>query len=67
MHLIAKVNLHAKDDACAYSKIGMATLGLVLEEVYDEEYAVHLKLYLTEDKGLSHTKLPDETMTLENA
>ena len=66
-HRIGKVGLQAKEYAFAYSNFGMATLGLVLEEVYDEEYTVLLNRYLTEDLGLSHTKLPDETMSLENA
>lgn len=67
MHRIKKVNLQAKEYAFAYSNFGMATLGLVLEKIYDEEYTDLLNRYLTEDLGLSHTKLPDETTALENA
>ena len=67
MNRIQKVNIQEKDHSFEYSNFGMATIGLVLEKVYDEDYTLLMNRYLKEELGLSHTKLPDESDDLKNA
>ena len=42
-----------------YSNFGYAVLGLVLEEVYDQDYTVLLNDYVQNDLGMSATKISE--------
>lgn len=42
-----------------YSNFGMATLGAVLEQVYDEDYTTLMNHYISEELGLKNTKISD--------
>lgn len=61
---IGKVNLENKDYNFEYSNFGMATLGLVLEQVYGEDYFVLMNQFIREDLGLTNTRVSDGTGNL---
>lgn len=54
---IAKINLEDKDYNFKYSNFGMATLGEVLTQVYNEDYSVLMNQYIKEDLGLLNTRI----------
>jgi len=64
---IGKVDLKDKNHAFEYSNFGMAIVGLVLEKVYNEDYSTLMNRYLSEELGLAHTRLPNDSNTLKNA
>ena len=64
---LEKVELQDKVYAFKYSNFGMATLGLVLEQIYDMDYTPLMNKYITEDLGLSDTKISDGRGTLINS
>ena len=49
-----------------YSNFGYAVLGLVLENVYNQDYKVLLNDFAQNELGLENTKISDKTGDLEN-
>lgn len=56
---IKKIERKDKEYSFKYSNFGMAVLGLILEEVYDEDYDIILNSHL-QDIGLLNTKIYDK-------
>lgn len=63
---LGKINLKDSDYLFMYSNFGMATLGLVLEQIYDIDYTLLINDYISDDLGLKNTKISDESGDLEN-
>lgn len=63
---LGKINLDDSDYSFKYSNFGMATLGLVLEQIYDEDFTKLMNDYIIKDLGLTNTKISDESGDLEN-
>jgi CubicO group peptidase (beta-lactamase class C family) len=63
---LGKVNLDNSDHSFKYSNFGMATIGAVLEQIYDEDYSTLMNDYIIEDFGLANTKISDSSGDLEN-
>ena len=66
MQRLGKINLDDSDNSFNYSNFGMATLGAVLEKIYDKDYAALMNDYILEDLKLFNTKISDGTGDLEN-
>ncbi|HBN84485.1 MAG TPA: serine hydrolase [Clostridiales bacterium] len=64
MKRIKKVQIKDVEHSFLYSNFGMSVLGLVLEEVYDEDYMSLMNRYVQELQ-LSNTKVSDGTGDLE--
>lgn len=56
---IEKVDVKDRDYEFNYSNFGIATVGAVLEQVYDEGYTTLINTYIKNDLGLANTKLSD--------
>ena len=54
------------DYSFKYSNFGMATLGAVLEQIYDEDYSTLMNDFITEDLGLANTRISDRSGDLKN-
>jgi CubicO group peptidase (beta-lactamase class C family) len=63
---LGKINLDDSDYSFKYSNFGMATIGAVLEQIYDEDYSTLMNDYILEDFGLANTKISDSSGDLEN-
>lgn len=62
---LGRINLNNSDYSFEYSNFGMATLGTVLEQIYDEDYTTLMNDYISEDLGLINTKLSDNSGNLK--
>jgi len=63
---LGKINLDDSDYSFKYSNFGMATLGAVLEQIYDEDFTTMMNDYILEDFGLKNTKISDASGDLKN-
>jgi len=63
---IGKVNLKDKDYDFKYSNFGFAVIGLVLEEIYGEDYTTLVNNYVGNELGLTNTKVCDGSGDLGN-
>lgn len=63
---LGKVSLDDSDHPFTYSNFGIATLGLVLEQLYGEDYTPLMNGYISEDLGLEHTRISDSSGDLGN-
>jgi CubicO group peptidase (beta-lactamase class C family) len=63
---LGKINLDNIDYSFKYSNFGMATVGAVLEGIYDEDYTLLMNDYISEDLGLPNTKISDSSGDLKN-
>lgn len=63
---LGKINLNDSDYTFKYSNFGMATLGVVLEQIYNEDYTQLINDYISDDLGLKNTKISDKFGDLEN-
>ncbi len=63
---IKKINLKNKEYLFNYSNFGYATLGLVLEDIYDTEYTDLFNEYMKKELGLSTTMISDGNGDLNN-
>jgi len=63
---LGKINLDDSDYSFKYSNFGMASLGVVLEEMYDEDYTKLMNDYIIEDFGLTNTRISDGSGDLNN-
>lgn len=63
---LGEINLDDSDYSFKYSNFGMATLGVVLEQIYDEDFTTLINQYILEDLGLTNTKIADSSGDLKN-
>jgi CubicO group peptidase (beta-lactamase class C family) len=63
---LGKINLNNADYPFEYSNFGMAVLGAVLEQIYDQDFTVLMNDFVLEDLGLENTKMADDSGDLEN-
>jgi CubicO group peptidase (beta-lactamase class C family) len=63
---IKNTNLKNKEYSFNYSNFGYATLGLVLENVYDQEYTDLFNEYMKKELGLTTTTISDGRGDLNN-
>lgn len=63
---LGKINLDDVDYSFKYSNFGMATLGAVLEQIYDKDFTKLMNDYILEDLGLTNTKISDGSGDLNN-
>jgi CubicO group peptidase (beta-lactamase class C family) len=63
---LGKINLDNRDYSFKYSNFGIATLGAVLEQIYDEDYSTLMNDYIIENLGLTNTKISDGSGDLKN-
>lgn len=63
---VAENTTKVGEQAFQYSNFNAGVLGLVLESIYEENYAVLLENYLSEDLRLEETYLFEEETTLGN-
>jgi len=63
---LGRINLDDSEDSFKYSNFGMATLGAVLEQIYDEDYTALMNDYILNDFRLTNTKISDGSGDLNN-
>lgn len=63
---LEKINLDNLDYSFKYSNFGMATLGAVLEQIYDVDFTELMNDYIIEDLRLANTKISDGSSDLNN-
>ena len=63
---IGKIDLEDRDYDFNYSNFGIAVVGAVLSEIYEEDYATIINDYITEELGLNNTKISDGSGDLGN-
>lgn len=63
---IADIDLDDKEYSFKYSNFGYAVLGLVLEELYKEDYTALMNQYIQEELKLHNTRISDEYGDLTN-
>jgi CubicO group peptidase (beta-lactamase class C family) len=63
---LGKINLDNHDYTFKYSNFGIAALGAVLEQIYDEDYSTLMNDFIVEDLGLTNTKISDGSGDLRN-
>lgn len=63
---LGKIDLEDSNYSFKYSNFGMATLGLVLEKVYEEDFTALLNHYVLEDLGLVNTVIADDSGDLNH-
>lgn len=56
---IGNVHLQDRDYAFRYSNFGMSTLGMVLEEIYQQSYTDLVNAYVQQELGMQHTHVSD--------
>jgi CubicO group peptidase (beta-lactamase class C family) len=63
---LEKINLDDSDHSFKYSNFGIATLGAVLEQIYNKDYTSLMNDYISDDLGLINTKISDCSGDLNN-
>jgi CubicO group peptidase (beta-lactamase class C family) len=66
LNRLSKLSVSNEDHAFNYSNFGYATLSLVLESVYGEEYATLMNRFVQEELGLQSTQISDGSGDLGN-
>lgn len=66
MHRIESIRLKNKVYEFQYSNFGYATLGLVLEAVYGEDYTKLVNDFVQNDLGMEHTRIADQSGDLDH-
>lgn len=64
---IGKISLDDSDYSFKYSNFGIATLGILLEKIYDKDYTALMNEYILYDLGLLNTKISDGLGNLKNS
>jgi CubicO group peptidase (beta-lactamase class C family) len=59
LNTIGAINLNDKDYPCDYSNFALAVAGLVLENIYNDDYTSMMNRYLSNDLGLQNTRVND--------
>jgi CubicO group peptidase (beta-lactamase class C family) len=63
---LGKIDLEDSGHPFLYSNFGMATLGTVLEKVYDEDYTELMNGFIAKELGLPETRVSDGSGDLED-
>lgn len=63
---LSKLSVSNEDHAFKYSNFGYATLGLILESVYGEEYSTLMNRFVQDELGLQNTQISDGSGDLGN-
>ena len=63
---LGKINLEDVNYSFKYSNFGIATLGSVLEQIYDEDFTKLMNDYIIGDLGLANTKISNGSGDLNN-
>jgi CubicO group peptidase (beta-lactamase class C family) len=63
---LEKISLDDSDYPFKYSNFGMATVGAVLEQIYEKDYTPLINDYISDDLGLTNTKISDGSGNLKN-
>ncbi len=63
---IGKIKVDDADYSFKYSNFGMATLGVLLEQIYNKDYTQLMNDYISDDLDLKNTKVSDGSGDLEN-
>ena len=66
LNTIGAINLEDRDYPFEYSNFGFAVAGLVLEKIYNEDYASLINKYLSNDLGLNKTRVNDGSVNASN-
>jgi len=66
LNKVSKIDLEDREYSFNYSNFGFAVLGLVVEEVYQEDYTKLMNTYLCDELQLKNTKVSDGSGDLEN-
>jgi CubicO group peptidase (beta-lactamase class C family) len=66
LNRIGTINLENRDYPFEYSNFGMAIVGLILENIYNENYTPLMNDYIKNDLGLHQTKISDGSGDLSN-
>jgi len=66
LNRIGTINLENRDYPFLYSNFGMAVVGLVLENIYNEDYTPLMNTYIKNDLELNNTKISDGSGDLSN-
>ncbi len=64
---LGEVNLEDFDYKFKYSNFGIATVGMVLEKIYGNDYTALMNDYISDDLGLANTRISDGTGDLKNS
>ena len=63
---VSSLNMPAEEYAFNYSNFGYAVQGLILEEVYGQDYDALINQFVRDDLGLTGTKVSDGSGDLDN-
>ena len=66
LNRLSKLSLSDEEHAFEYSNFGYATLGLILESVYHEEYSTLINRFVQDELGLYNTQVSDGSGDLGN-
>lgn len=66
LNRLSKLSVGDEEHTFNYSNFGYATLGLILESVYGEEYATLMNHFAQDELGLQHTQISDRSGDLGN-
>lgn len=63
---LSKISITSETQKFKYSNFGYATLGLILEAVYDVDYTTLVNVFASDELGLENTHIADESGDLKN-
>jgi len=63
---LGKIDLKDSDYSFEYSNFGMSVIGVVLEQIYDEDFTTLMNNYVSSDLGLLNTRISDGSGDLSN-
>ena len=63
---LEKIDLDDTDYTFRYSNFGIATIGVVLEQIYNQDFLPLMNDYVSDDLGLTNTKIIDSSGNLNN-
>jgi len=63
---LGKINLNNSENTFKYSNYGMAVLGAVIEQIYDDDYTTLMNDYILEELRLTTTRISDGSGDLKH-
>lgn len=66
LNRLSKLSVGNEDHTCNYSNFGYATLSLILESVYGEEFAMLMNRFVQDELGLQSTQISNGNGDLRN-
>ena len=66
LNTIGAINLENRDYPFEYSNFAFAVAGLVLENIYNEDYTSLINSYLSNDLGMNKTRINDGSVNVSN-